>query len=98
MGVNILEEHAVSIFKVEAGSSEPTKLHGVIYTKECKINFYHHKHPKSYRLNLLLQIRDRCCFLACKSSIYITGQTMKMGLEINEKKDKICDSVTKALQ
>jgi len=85
MGMNILEENAVSIFRVEAGSSEPTKLHGVLYTKEWKMNFYHHKHPKSYRLNLLLQIQDRCCFLACKSCVYITGRTKKKGLDMNEK-------------
>jgi hypothetical protein len=33
MDVNILEEHAVSIFRVEAGSSEPTRLHGVIHQR-----------------------------------------------------------------
>jgi hypothetical protein len=71
--MNILEEHAVSIFRDEAGRSAPAKLHGVISTKEWKMNFYHHKHPKSYRLDLLLQIQDRCCFLACKSFIDITG-------------------------
>jgi len=88
MGMNILEEHAVSFFRFEAGRIEPTKFHCVINTKEWKMNFYHHKHSKLYRLNLLLQIQVRCCFLACKSCIYITSQTNKMGLEINEKNTK----------
>jgi hypothetical protein len=75
--MNILEEHAVSIFMVEAGRSVPTKLLGVINTKEWKMNLCHHKHQNSYRLELPLLIQDRYCFLTHKSCIYITGQINK---------------------